>query len=67
MPLYEYSCQDCGHRYEAIRRMSERADAPECPKCASRQTALALSAPAFLGGSSGGASACSTGTWTGGG
>lgn len=32
MPLYEYKCQKCGHRYEVIQSIS----APEiqkCPKC----------------------------------
>jgi putative FmdB family regulatory protein len=69
MPLYEYRCEDCGHRFEAMRRMSERADAPGCPECGSAATVLALSASAFLGGGGGGGGggACSTNAWTGGG
>jgi putative FmdB family regulatory protein len=69
MPLYEYRCQECGGRFEAMRRMSERADAPSCPACESAATTLAMSATAFVGGSHGGGAggACSTGTWTGGG
>ncbi|HEY2861569.1 MAG TPA: FmdB family zinc ribbon protein [Terracidiphilus sp.] len=32
MPLYEYRCTSCGHRFEKIQKISE---APEtvCPKC----------------------------------
>jgi putative FmdB family regulatory protein len=32
MPLYEYECDTCGHRFEVIQKFS---DAPvlECPKC----------------------------------
>jgi putative FmdB family regulatory protein len=68
MPLYEYICKNCGKRFEVMRRMSERNDAPDCKDCGSEDTALALSASAFLGVSSGGAgAACSTSSWTGGG
>ena len=32
MPIYEYECKACGHRQEAIQKMS---DDPlvECPEC----------------------------------
>ncbi len=33
MPLYEYQCQDCGQRFEALRSMSD-ADKPiRCECC----------------------------------
>jgi putative FmdB family regulatory protein len=69
MPLYEYLCQGCGRRFEAMRRMSERANGPACPSCGREESALAMSATAFVGGSHGGGAggACSTGAWTGGG
>ena len=68
MPLYEYTCKDCGNRFEVIRRMSERTDPPECKVCGSEETALAMSTSAFLGANAGGGGgACSTSTWTGGG
>lgn len=68
MPLYEYSCPDCGTRFEAMRRMSQRNEAPPCKECGSEKTKLALSSSAFLGGSGGGSGgACSTQAWTGGG
>jgi putative FmdB family regulatory protein len=45
MPLYEYECTACGHRFEAIQKF---ADAPleTCPKCGGAVRKL-QSAPAF--------------------
>jgi putative FmdB family regulatory protein len=45
MPLYEYECDACGHRFEKIRMYS---DPPlnECPKCGSAVHKL-QSAPAI--------------------
>ncbi len=45
MPLYEYRCSQCGHRFEKIQSFS----APEtaaCPKCEGTSERL-LSAPAI--------------------
>lgn len=67
MPTYVYKCRDCGSRFDAMRRMSERADAPRCPQCDSEHTELALSAPFVAGGSGGGAGGGSCNSWTGGG
>lgn len=68
MPTYVYQCRDCGSRFDAMRRMSERANAPRCPACESEHTELAISAP-FVGGRTGsggnGGSGCNS--WTGGG
>jgi len=30
MPLYEYACTTCAHRFEALVRPG---DSPECPAC----------------------------------
>jgi putative FmdB family regulatory protein len=30
MPLYEYSCRECAHQFEALVRGTET---PECPAC----------------------------------
>ena len=30
MPIFEYRCEDCGHKFEAILFGEQRA---ECPKC----------------------------------
>jgi len=32
MPLYEYQCDACGHRFETIRKFSD-APLESCPKC----------------------------------
>jgi putative FmdB family regulatory protein len=45
MPLYEYECGACGHRFEIIQKFSD-APITECPTC--RGTLRKLqSAPAF--------------------
>lgn len=33
MPLYEYQCTECGHRFEILQRMGEGADGLTCPRC----------------------------------
>ena len=45
MPLYEYECENCGHRFEVIQKF---ADAPlvECTKCKGTLRKL-LSSPAI--------------------
>ena len=32
MPLYEYQCKKCGHRFEKIQRFSDRM-VKKCPEC----------------------------------
>jgi len=32
MPLYEYVCDDCGHRFEVIQKFSD-PPIEQCPKC----------------------------------
>jgi putative FmdB family regulatory protein len=44
MPLYEYQCQKCGHRFERIQRFSDPL-VKECPECNGKVEQL-LSAPA---------------------
>lgn len=45
MPLYEYECDACSHRFEAIRKFSD-SPLERCPKCGSAVRKL-QSAPAF--------------------
>lgn len=33
MPLYEYRCRECGHRFEILQRLGQGADGLECPQC----------------------------------
>lgn len=37
MPIFEYRCQECGHRFDAFFRRAEDAEseAPRCGKCGS--------------------------------
>jgi len=63
MPIYEYTCTECGKRFDTLRAMSE-ADAPiSCPDCGSGETKRALSLFAVHGKSgvfSGSGSSCGT-------
>lgn len=34
MPLYEYQCPACGHRFEILQRLGEGGDELACPECA---------------------------------
>jgi putative FmdB family regulatory protein len=45
MPLYEYQCDACGHRFETIQKFSD-PPLSECPKCGGAIRKL-QSAPAF--------------------
>ncbi len=33
MPLYEYQCTSCGHRFEVLQRMGEGGEGVSCPQC----------------------------------
>jgi putative FmdB family regulatory protein len=45
MPLYEYLCDSCGHRFESIQKFSD-PPLDRCPKCGGGVRKL-QSAPAF--------------------
>lgn len=45
MPLYEYSCGSCGHRFELLERVSAPSPRP-CPSCGADAPRL-LGAPAL--------------------
>jgi putative FmdB family regulatory protein len=53
MPLYEYSCRDCGHRFEILQRLGEGADGLACPSCSA--AALEKQFSTFAAGTSSGA------------
>lgn len=44
MPLYEYECQKCRHRFERIQKFSD-PPAKKCPECGGKVEQL-ISAPA---------------------
>lgn len=46
MPIYEYECQACGHRMEAIQKFSD-APLTDCPECQQPGLRKQVSAPSF--------------------
>jgi putative FmdB family regulatory protein len=64
MPLFEYQCRTCGHRFEALVTGSRM---PACPRCASgdlekQHSTFGFGGPGRGAGSgASGAASCSTG------
>ncbi len=48
MPLFEYACRACGHRFEYLTRADQR---PVCPACAGEDLEKQLSVFAVAVGS----------------
>jgi putative FmdB family regulatory protein len=46
MPLYEYACDACGHRFEIIQKFSD-GPPDACPKCGKGPLQRLQSSPAF--------------------
>lgn len=46
MPIYEFACDECGHGFERLQRLSD-ADPVECPACQRPSVRRRLSAPSF--------------------
>ena len=46
MPIYEYQCNDCGHVFDALQKMSD-AVLTDCPDCGNAALRKLLSAPNF--------------------
>jgi putative FmdB family regulatory protein len=44
MPLYEYQCKKCGHRFEKIQKFSDKP-ITKCPECGGKVEQL-ISSPA---------------------
>ncbi len=62
MPIYEFSCDDCGESFEKLVRSSS-ADAVECPECGSahvtkRVSTFAARTGGRVGGLNSSAPAC---------
>lgn len=72
MPLYEYQCSDCNHKFEEL---AGQDDVVSCPKCNSEKTSRLMSAckhqgcraaigsysPSSTGGGGGGCGGCAGG------
>jgi len=53
MPLYEYQCLDCAHRFTKLfRSVQSSAESPiiPCPQCGSENTSRVVSGVAVLSG-----------------
>ena len=46
MPLYDYQCDACGHRFEEIRKFSD-PPIEKCPSCGAHAVRKLVSSPAF--------------------
>lgn len=46
MPIYEYECTDCGHKLEAIQKMSDDP-LKDCPECDASALKKLVSAAGF--------------------
>lgn len=46
MPLYEYQCEACGHRFEKIQKFSDPL-VEECPNCGQKKVHKLVSSPAI--------------------
>jgi putative FmdB family regulatory protein len=46
MPMYEYECTACGHRFERIQKFSD-PPIDECPNCGEHKVQKLVSSPAI--------------------
>lgn len=43
MPMYEYACRKCDHRFEKLVKSISSTEKVPCPECGSKQTERAVS------------------------
>jgi putative FmdB family regulatory protein len=46
MPIYEYQCQECGHVFDALQKISD-GPLTDCPDCGQASLRKMVSAPNF--------------------
>ncbi|MBT4582362.1 MAG: zinc ribbon domain-containing protein [Gammaproteobacteria bacterium] len=46
MPIYEYQCNSCGHKLEALQKISDKP-LKDCPKCEKAELNKLISAASF--------------------
>jgi putative FmdB family regulatory protein len=46
MPIYEFECASCGHRFDRLQKLSDD-DPTVCPSCGAPQLKRRVSAPSF--------------------
>jgi putative FmdB family regulatory protein len=46
MPIYEYGCENCGHEFETLQKLSD-APLTECPQCKEQRLIKKITAAGF--------------------
>ncbi len=46
MPIYAYHCQQCGHQFDRLQKVSD-PDPDTCPACAAHAVQRSITAPSF--------------------
>lgn len=46
MPIYEFGCESCGHRFDRLQRMND-PDPESCPACEQRDVRRLISLSSF--------------------
>ena len=67
MPIYEYKCEKCGHKFDVFQRIGEDGSNLECPICGEPKPDKLFSAFASAGADTTGAisgSSCGPGSFT---
>jgi putative FmdB family regulatory protein len=58
MPLYEYTCRECGRRFEVLQRVGADSAGVTCPACGATHVAKQFSTFASSGTGTGGGMPC---------
>jgi len=53
MPIYEYACATCHHRFEILQRLGETGDGLTCPTCGHEPVTKQFSTFAGVSGAKG--------------
>ena len=61
MPLYEYRCKECSHRFESYRRLSDAGKEETCPACGGGAEKMRISLFRAGGSDTGGGGSCGGG------
>lgn len=62
MPIYEYRCPDCDHRFQRLLPMTSSDKGPACPRCGSERVERLVSSFASTSGSGGSSAGRSCGS-----
>lgn len=60
MPIYEYKCEKCGHKFELLRSVNSDDSDLKCPKCGALKPSKLFSAFSSKGANNGCAAGSST-------